>query len=327
MQPLKTAATYLFSFLGNADDGPSFLGKIFTTIGGHIGQLGTVFRVASGILTKIFWPLGVVMAAIDTIKGAIEGYAEGGIFGALQGAIDGLFGSLIGAPLDLIKNITSWALSKLGFENASKWLNSFSFTELFDTITDKFFGGLGTVISFVGNLIGNMKDFLVTVFNFELVKIVNGFKIAFAAIGAFISNIPDQLYLMISKNLRFSLPEIKIPIPDWLGGGDFTLLSGFDVGVGDASTQAAAQNRIDTRNATRDTEIQRLNDDINTKMKEMADAWDKLKNTSSAPVVVVQDNSAKVSNQTNSGAMVKLDQSMQSSHLDWALRNGRLPQL
>jgi hypothetical protein len=132
---------------------------------------------------------------------------------------------------------------------------------------------------------------------------------------------------MISNNLRFSLPEIKIPIPDWLGGGDFTLLSGFDVGVGDASTQAAAQNRIDTRNATRDTEIQRLNDDINTKMKEMADAWDKLKSTSSAPVVVVQDNSAKVSNQTNSGAMVKLDQSMQSSHLDWALRNGRLPQL
>ena len=327
LEPIKAAATYLYSFIGATDSGPGFLKTIFEVIGGHIGQLGTIFKVASGVLEKIFWPLGVVMAAIDTIKGAIDGYAEGGIFGALQGAIDGLFASLIGEPLDLIKDITSWALSMLGFENASKWLDSFSFTELFDTITDKFFGGLGTVISFVGNLIGNMKDFLVSVFNVELVKIVNGFKIAFAGIGAFIANIGDQLYLMISKNLRFSLPEIKIPIPDWLGGGDFTLLSGFDVGVGDAATQAAAQGRIDTRNATRDTEIQKLNDDINTKMKEMADAWDKLKNTSSAPVVIVQDNSAKASTQNNSGAMVKLDASMSSSHLDWALRNGRLPQL
>lgn len=48
---------------------------------------------------------------------------------------------------------------------------------------------------------------------------------------------------------------------------------------------------------------------------------------SGQPITIVQDNSAKASTQNNSGAMVKLDTSMPSSNLAWALRNGRLPQL
>ena len=57
----------------------------------------------------------------------------GGIFGGLKGAINGL----IMMPLDLLKDGISWISEKLGFENFSGMLDSFSFKDLFSNMIDK----------------------------------------------------------------------------------------------------------------------------------------------------------------------------------------------
>jgi len=95
-------------------------GSKFMTVLGTIGK----------VIGRLFFPFTLLMTAYDTIKGAIEGFEEDGFLGGLAGAWKGLLQSIIGMPLDLLKSAVSWILGKFGFENAEKFLDSFSFSEL-----------------------------------------------------------------------------------------------------------------------------------------------------------------------------------------------------
>lgn len=118
----------------------SFITNMLKTFG------QTIAKVAS-IVGKIFAPLAVILTLWDTVKGAFEGYEEGGFMGALQGAIEGFVTSLITKPLDLLKDAVSWISEKLGFENFAETLDSFSFTEIFEGMSEALF-----------NMFGNVKD-------------------------------------------------------------------------------------------------------------------------------------------------------------------------
>ena len=129
----------------------SFSG-IFTGVAGTAGNMmkflrgfAGVFKFVSSIVSKLAWPLFVVMTVWDTVKGMIEGYEKEGIVGAIAGAVTGLFNSLLFGPLDMLKSAIAWVLGKFGFENAEKELNSFSFSEMFT------------------NLIGTVKDFFIDI--------------------------------------------------------------------------------------------------------------------------------------------------------------------
>jgi hypothetical protein len=113
--PIGRIFTMVKSAFGFAEEGSKFM-----------GVLGSVGR----ILGRLFYPLTIIMSIWDTVKGAIEGFEQDGFLGGIAGAINGLLGSLIGAPLDLLKDGISWILSKFGFEDASKFLDKFSFTDL-----------------------------------------------------------------------------------------------------------------------------------------------------------------------------------------------------
>ncbi len=117
----------------------SKVGSIFSKLGGFIKAFASKFSFLTKIFSKIFLPIGIIMTAWDTISAAIDGFKKDGILGGIQGAITGFFTSLITKPLDLIKDAVSWILSKLGFENASGLLDSFSFTELFTKMINSVF--------------------------------------------------------------------------------------------------------------------------------------------------------------------------------------------
>ena len=129
----------------------SFSG-IFTGVAGTAGNMmkflrgfAGVFKFVSSIVSKLVYPLFVVMTLWDTVKGMIEGYEKEGIVGAIAGAVTGLFNSLLFGPLDMLKSAIAWVLGKFGFENAEKELNSFSFSEMFT------------------KLIGTVKDFFIDI--------------------------------------------------------------------------------------------------------------------------------------------------------------------
>jgi len=114
------------------------------------------------VLGKLFLPITVLMSLFDTFKGAQAGFDKYKDKGFLEGIIGGIFGGIsgfltgfIGMPLDLLKDGVSWIAEKLGFENFSEQLDSFSFSELigklFTSITD-------TVIEFIGSIKESIAD-------------------------------------------------------------------------------------------------------------------------------------------------------------------------
>jgi hypothetical protein len=136
-----------------------FISKIvgfFADIG---GKLKYFFKLGEVIGKKILFP---IVTIYDTVMGAIEGYEKDGIFGAIKGAFSGLINSIIGGVLDLLKDGVSWVLNALGFENASKALDSFSFQDLITKVVDGFFNFIKGMIDFVIDIFTNPEKALET---------------------------------------------------------------------------------------------------------------------------------------------------------------------
>ena len=123
----------------------------FKAIRGFFSAIGTV-------LAKIFIPITIIMSLFDFVTGFIEGYKKDGIMGGFKVGITKLFNGLVSAPLDLLKDLLSWALGKLGFKNASETLDSFSFKEFFTKIISSIFDGIDGAVDFIKNLFTFPKD-------------------------------------------------------------------------------------------------------------------------------------------------------------------------
>jgi len=167
-------------------------------IGRVITIMKSVFKAAftfGRVLGRLFVPITIIMSLFDTFKGALAGFDKykdkgflEGIIGGLFGAISGFLTGFIGMPLDLLKDAISWIAEKLGFENFSEQLDSFSFSEmigkLFTSITD-------TVIEFIGSIKESIADIGIgnTIRNvglsiLKLFKKVSLFPLAVATGGA-----------------------------------------------------------------------------------------------------------------------------------------------
>lgn len=105
----------------------SIIGKLvgfFKDIGSKFSYF---FKLGMVIGKKILFP---IITIYDTIMGALDGWEKDGVLGAIKGGISGLINSVFGGILDLLKDGVSWLLNLMGFENASKALDSFSFQDV-----------------------------------------------------------------------------------------------------------------------------------------------------------------------------------------------------
>jgi hypothetical protein len=134
------------------------------------------------------------MSIFDFVSGALDGWnnTQGGfmdkLFGAISGGLTGLLNGLIGGLLDLLKDGLSWILNLLGFENASKFLDSFSFEKLIEQGVSGFF-----------DFVKGMINWVVDLFN-------SGVDIA-KGIGSKILQIGDMAKDFIKSILRSVLPK------------------------------------------------------------------------------------------------------------------------
>jgi hypothetical protein len=234
-------------------------------LGKTLGKFFGAFKVVGRFVA---FPLTIIMGLIDGIKGMFAGAKRqegffnklvGGFFGIFTGLVKGL----IGMPLDLIKDLISWIAGKLGFENFSKALDSFSFSEIIQKIGD---GIADFFIGFTDGLIYNIKNIFANIMKpFE-----DGFS--FGGLIEFVLTIPLKLYagfLDLIKNgvssllglfgatdmqkqlEGFSFSDEMNKIIDWVKelpskaiNGLMSLIEGVDVGsmlsgLGDFSTMMA----------------------------------------------------------------------------------------
>lgn len=142
----------------NVAKGASGIGKFLQPVFKIAKSFFNVFRAFGQVIGKILIPIQVIFSAIDGIRGFIDGFKnqEGGFLNkmvaGLSGAISGILQGLIGIPLDLLKKGVAWILGKMGFENASEFLKSFSIKDLIG----KLFDGINKIWQGILNFFGNM---------------------------------------------------------------------------------------------------------------------------------------------------------------------------
>jgi hypothetical protein len=249
----------------------------------------------------------ILLSVIDFVVGFYKGFTseaenetstftdkvlagvEGGFLGVIKGITE---------AFDLLFfTIPAWLLEKFGMTNAAEILRGFSLTELVDPI----WNGIKNVVSFVGDNFMLMKDIIVGSFTIEITRIVNGFKKAFETVANFINNLGDELYLLIAKNLRFKLKPIVVENP--ITGNPLFTIPGFDAGVGNSETIAAAEERIDYRTAKSEMKIRGLNNEVAEMMKAQQARLTELDKAFQSQVLVAPNNS-QTNNQTNNATVL-----------------------
>ena len=122
--------------------------KLFKGIGSGSGSLGKFmkyfkkfFGIFKGFFAKLFFPIQVIISLI-------EGFMEAGdaidksegmmatFFNAIVGFFGGILDGLIFGMLDLVKDGISWIAGFLGFKDVEKFLDSFSFSDMFNEFLD-----------------------------------------------------------------------------------------------------------------------------------------------------------------------------------------------
>jgi len=166
---------------GEKDKGGIF-GSLFSSFMGIKAAIVAIPAIISGVVAAIsgfaaaLAPLALpiiavvagIIAAIGFIKGFMEGFDEGGIFGGLKEGLMKLFDWFIALPLNILKDITVWALNALGMENLASALDAFPLVEslrkMFSFVVDLFVVPLGFIMDTIGGVIssifgGFMKQF------------------------------------------------------------------------------------------------------------------------------------------------------------------------
>jgi hypothetical protein len=190
--------------------------KVFTTLKSSFGGFFKVFRLLGRV---VLFPITIIMTMVDAFNGFKAGFESGGILGGVLGAISGVLIGIVGMPLDLLKDLVSWIASKLGFENFSAILDSFSFTDmigsLFNTITDSLLGVFDAMKDETGK------------FDFgKMVKVI---------VGGLVNAITAPIRAMIN-GIAFLLDKIPLGIAK-SGASALRKMSSamtIDTGVGDA---------------------------------------------------------------------------------------------
>jgi hypothetical protein len=204
--PILKTITATSGIIGNAF---SVLTDIFSgmTRFFRIGlTIGSKFAKPFASLIKFLGgPFGLALTGIVTgIMGAIDGFKKDGIIGALKGFLVGAFDGLVGGLLDLVKDGISWVAEKLGFSEFSKFLDSFSFTDLYSKyFIDPLFEMFDTIGKFIGDLPGMVTDFFVSLPE----KLGTLLSSAGESITDLAGNLGDSINELYKSCIRSILPD------------------------------------------------------------------------------------------------------------------------
>jgi len=110
------------------------------------------------MIAKFLKPIGVVFSLFDGFKAF--GDEQGGFWTKLGAGIAEAIADFFGMPLDLLKDIVSWAAKKLGFDKTSKVLDDFSFDAIFKDILRSIFGLGGKTADWMMSLIPTGADIM-----------------------------------------------------------------------------------------------------------------------------------------------------------------------
>lgn len=281
----------LWAKLFGAGEGGGFLSKIFgyfKAVGERLGWFFKLGKTLGSIIGKIMIPIQVIMSIFDTVSGALDGWenTEGGfldkLIGAIKGGLTGLLNGLIGGLLDLLKDGVSWLLEMMGFENASKALDSFSFQDVIKSAVDGIVDFFMTPVRMIQEMVKAFKGEISwgDMFKNMLAQMISGFLAPFSGLSK-----------LVGVDIKQKVLDL-LGLPDPKGGG---------------AVQATGETGVATKALEKTT-------GENTQVKDQAAAA-----TAAAASAISSNSSSKVvNNNTTQAAIIKTKTTNWDPEDQWA---------
>lgn len=145
LTPFKMMGDYITGLFsgGGGDATTNKAVKFLSEIGENVGAFAKT-------VGKILKPIGILFSAFDGVMAFMN--TEGDLYDKFTAGIGAALSDFIGAPLDLLKSVIAWGISKLGFENAAEYLESFSFETIISDMFSAIFTGVKGALAVVGDL-------------------------------------------------------------------------------------------------------------------------------------------------------------------------------
>lgn len=202
----------------------------FQKFGGFAKSFASTFGAVFKIIGKVFAPLSAIVIIGKNIIGDLMSGDFG--FGTIKDIIDDLVKFFVTDLLDMIKGAFAWIAGKLGFDGIAESLNSFSFSGLYQKLSD-------TISDTIAGFFDAFKD--------EGGKLNFGKMIGFV-LQKFISivtAIPRAILRGIASAAEEHLPEfLSAKVADGLRGMESKLDKAFGI---DANIGGAIEARKSAR--------------------------------------------------------------------------------
>ena len=112
------------------------------------------------------WVGDKISGLVDGFVAVLDGFKVNGIIGGLSAAFFGIIDMMVMKTLDLIKGVVSWVGDKLGFSGFSEALDSFSFSDIWQSVGDKVQEFLTMIKNWVGDKVASLIDGVKGIFGF-----------------------------------------------------------------------------------------------------------------------------------------------------------------
>jgi len=147
---IMTPFRAIYSGVENFITGPG--AKLFGFLDGVLGitKIGSAAGGLVKVLGKVLWPIGIIMSLFDGVEAWRS--ENGSQYDKITAGIAATVGDFIGAPLDLLKGLLSWVLSKFGFDETAKAIQDFSFEEKITNLINGIFDFPAKAIEWVKTL-------------------------------------------------------------------------------------------------------------------------------------------------------------------------------
>lgn len=179
--------------------------SFFVNVAGKATAFGGIFGAVTKVVSKIAYPLTIIMGIWDTVKGFIEGFEEGGLIGGIKGAIVGLYNGLVFGFADMVKGMVSWVLELIGLDSIAKWLDSFSFQDLFKRFVDfwfsipsKLYGMIADVFDSIGEIFSNVWSWMKTIPD-KIMEFIADLPPMFGIVWDVLNYIPSKLFEFVKS--------------------------------------------------------------------------------------------------------------------------------
>lgn len=163
----------LLGMFGPDGNKSKIMKELSKKIGLFFASIATALKGVLVAAKAILLPVALVSLIVYSIKEAFDEMFEvfdskGSIVESLKAGMSRFVGTLLGFPLDLLKSVISYVAEWMGFEDFSKYLDSFSFA---DIITEFYF----KFLDYVESAVLGVNDFIEYLFGVDILGALGEF--------------------------------------------------------------------------------------------------------------------------------------------------------